>query len=151
MGFQYRKSKTLGKNTKLNVSSKSIGISTGVKGAKVSMNSRGRSSINLSIPGTGLRYRKTFSAKNGGGIIGLMLMCTMGFLNFTIYLCKVSFILCWWALKALFYFTYYFFYYAYLACRWIANKIISLISNWRSKKRNHSDTAQNDNNEIIES
>lgn len=133
MGFQYRKRKSLGKNTHLNISNKSIGISTGTKGTRVSINSRGRSSINLSIPGTGLRYRKTFSAKNGGGIIGLLLFFTMEMLNLTIYICKVSIILCWWAFKALCYFAYYFFYYAYLACKWIANKVIYLISN-RAKK-----------------
>lgn len=135
MGIQYRKRKSLGKNTQLNISNKSVGISTGVKGAKFSMNSRGRSSINLSIPGTGFKYRKTFSAKNGGGIIGFLLMCTMGMLNLTIYICKVSAILCWWAFKALCYFTYYFFYYAYLACKWIINKIIYLISNRIGKER----------------
>ncbi len=136
MGFQYRKRKSLSKNTKLNISNKSIGISTGTKGARVSINSRGRSSINLSIPGTGLRYRKTFSAKSGGGIIGLMIACTMGFFNLMIYMCKVSVILFWWILKVLCYFTYYIFYYIYLACKWTINKVIHLISAHTEKEKN---------------
>ena len=93
MGLQFRKSKKIGKNTRLNVSNKSFGVSTGIKGASVSMNSKGRSSINFSLPGTGLRYRKTFSAKNGGGIIGIVSFITIGLIHLTIYLCYVGFIL----------------------------------------------------------
>lgn len=59
MGLSFHKSKKIGKHTNLNVNTKSVGISTGVKGARVSANSKGQVKLNLSIPGTGIRYSKT--------------------------------------------------------------------------------------------
>ena len=56
MGLNFRKSINLGKGFKLNVGKKSVGISGGVKGARVSMNSSGRKTATFSIPGTGLSY-----------------------------------------------------------------------------------------------
>ncbi|GAB6170299.1 hypothetical protein JCM1393_27590 [Clostridium carnis] len=42
MGFSFRKSIKIGKNTRINLSSKGgVGISTGVKGARVSINKQG--------------------------------------------------------------------------------------------------------------
>ncbi len=54
MGFNFRKSINLGGGLKLNLGKKSVGISAGVKGARVSVNSKGRKSATLSIPGTGI-------------------------------------------------------------------------------------------------
>ncbi|HDA6215270.1 TPA: DUF4236 domain-containing protein, partial [Clostridioides difficile] len=59
MGFNFRKSINLGGGLKLNLGKKSVGISAGVKGARVSVNSKGRKSATLSIPGTGISYTKT--------------------------------------------------------------------------------------------
>ena len=56
MGLNFRKSINLGKGFKLNIGKKSVGISGGVKGARVSMNSKGRKTATFSIPGTGLSY-----------------------------------------------------------------------------------------------
>ena len=56
MGLNFRKSINLGKGFKLNISKSSIGISGGVKGARVSMNSKGRKTATFSIPGTGISY-----------------------------------------------------------------------------------------------
>lgn len=56
MGLNFRKSINLGKGFKLNVGKKSVGISGGVKGARISMNSSGRKTATFSIPGTGLSY-----------------------------------------------------------------------------------------------
>ena len=56
MGLNFRKSINLGKGFKLNIGKSSIGISGGVKGARVSMNSKGRKTATFSIPGTGLSY-----------------------------------------------------------------------------------------------
>jgi len=56
MGLNFRKSINLGKGFKLNIGKGSIGISGGVKGARVSMNSRGRKTATFSIPGTGISY-----------------------------------------------------------------------------------------------
>ncbi len=56
MGLNFRKSINLGKGFKLNIGKKSVGISGGVKGARVSMNSSGRKTATFSLPGTGLSY-----------------------------------------------------------------------------------------------
>ena len=56
MGLNFRKSINLGKGFKLNIGKKSVGISGGVKGARVSVNSSGRKTVTLGIPGTGLSY-----------------------------------------------------------------------------------------------
>ncbi|MER0285397.1 DUF4236 domain-containing protein [Clostridioides difficile] len=63
MGFNFRKSINLGGGVKLNLGKKSVGISAGVKGASVSVNSKGRKSATLSIPGTGISYTKTSTKK----------------------------------------------------------------------------------------
>ncbi|MBQ8279243.1 MAG: DUF4236 domain-containing protein [Roseburia sp.] len=56
MGLNFRKSINLGKGFKLNIGKKSVGISGGVKGARVSLSSSGRKTATFSIPGTGLSY-----------------------------------------------------------------------------------------------
>ncbi|MDI7818027.1 DUF4236 domain-containing protein [Clostridioides difficile] len=63
MGFNFRKSINLGGGVKLNLGKKSVGISAGIKGARVSVNSKGRKSAILSIPGTGISYTKTSTKK----------------------------------------------------------------------------------------
>lgn len=61
MGFSWRKSIKLGKNLRLNVSSKSgIGLSFGVKNARASVNTKG---VRLSGGKGGLRLIKHFSFK----------------------------------------------------------------------------------------
>ena len=57
MGLNFRKSINLGKGFKLNIGKGSVGISGGVKGARVSVNSKGRKTATFSIPGTGISYR----------------------------------------------------------------------------------------------
>lgn len=75
MGLNFRKSINLGKGFKLNVGKKSVGISGGVKGARVSINSSGHKTATFSLPGTGLSYSvnlnnlfkgKTSKKKNSG-------------------------------------------------------------------------------------
>ena len=56
MGLNFRKSINLGKGFKLNIGKGSVGISGGVKGARVSVNSKGRKTATFSLPGTGLSY-----------------------------------------------------------------------------------------------
>lgn len=56
MGIRFRKSIKLGGGTKLNLSKSGVGISTGVKGFRVSKNTSGRSRVTSSLPGTGLSY-----------------------------------------------------------------------------------------------
>ena len=55
---------------KLNVSNKSVGISAGVKGARVSVNSKGRKTTTVGIPGTGVSYVSTKNrSKKSNGFI----------------------------------------------------------------------------------
>ena len=63
MGFNFRKSINLGGGLKLNLGKKSVGISAGVKGARVSVNSKGRKSATMRIHGTGISYTKTSTKK----------------------------------------------------------------------------------------
>ena len=59
MGFRFRKSVKIAPGVRLNIGKKSVGISAGVKGARVSVNSKGRVTKTVGIPGTGLSYQKT--------------------------------------------------------------------------------------------
>lgn len=59
MGFRFRKSVKIAPGVRLNIGKKSVGISAGVKGARVSVNSSGRKTTTVGIPGTGLSYQKT--------------------------------------------------------------------------------------------
>ena len=59
MGFRFRKSFKIAPGVRVNVGKKSIGISAGVKGARVSVNSSGHKTTTVGIPGTGLSYQKT--------------------------------------------------------------------------------------------
>lgn len=59
MGFRFRKSINLGKGVRINFNKKSAGISFGTKGARYSVNSNGRRTASVGIPGTGLYYTKT--------------------------------------------------------------------------------------------
>lgn len=71
MGMRFRKSINLGGGTRLNISKSGVGISTGVKGFRVSNNTSGRSRVTASIPGTGISYAKEIgsgsSAHKGSG------------------------------------------------------------------------------------
>ena len=64
MGLRYRKSIKLGKGVRLNINKKSVGISVGTKGARVSINSSGRKTTTVGIPGTGISYSKTTNLKS---------------------------------------------------------------------------------------
>jgi hypothetical protein len=59
MGFRFRKSFKIAPGVRVNVGKKSIGISAGVKGARVSVNSSGRKTTTVGLPGTSLSYSKT--------------------------------------------------------------------------------------------
>ena len=59
MGFRFRKSVKIAPGVRLNIGKKSVGISASVKGARVSVNSSGRKTTTVGLPGTGLSYSKT--------------------------------------------------------------------------------------------
>ncbi|WP_312117988.1 DUF4236 domain-containing protein [Brevibacillus reuszeri] len=63
MGFGFRKSIKIIPGVRLNLGSKSAGLSFGGKGIRYSINSRGGSRITASIPGTGLSYSTGFSSR----------------------------------------------------------------------------------------
>lgn len=60
MGLNFRKSISLGKGVRLNLSKKGAGLSFGVKGARYSVNTNGTRRATFGIPGTGLSYSQTF-------------------------------------------------------------------------------------------
>ena len=64
MGVRYRKSVNLGGGVRLNLNTKSVGLSAGGKGLRQSVNSSGRSTTTVGVPGTGVRWQ---SSHGGGG------------------------------------------------------------------------------------
>ena len=57
MSWGYRRSRRIGRGVRLNVSKRSLGLSVGPRGAKLSMNTRGRRSVYLSLLGFFFRKR----------------------------------------------------------------------------------------------
>ena len=67
MGFRYRKSIKLGP-FRLNLSKKGVGISAGVKGARIGVGPRGVKTT-LSVPGTGMSYVKESRLKGSSPVL----------------------------------------------------------------------------------
>jgi hypothetical protein len=63
MAVRFRKSINIGGGTRINLNKKSIGVSAGVKGARITANSNGRKTGTVGIPGTGL-YSTTVVGKS---------------------------------------------------------------------------------------
>lgn len=63
MGIRFRHSIKIAPGLKLNINKNSVGLSAGVKGAHVSVNSKGRKTTSIGIPGTGLSYTKVTNKK----------------------------------------------------------------------------------------
>ena len=63
MGLRFRKSVKLAPGIKLNFGKKGVGMSFGGKGARFSVNSSGRSTATLGVPGTGLSYSTSLGGK----------------------------------------------------------------------------------------
>ena len=59
MGLRFRKSFKVAPGVKINVGKKSVGLSVGGKGGRVTVNSSGRLTKSASIPGTGISYVET--------------------------------------------------------------------------------------------
>ncbi len=62
MGIRFRKTVKAGP-ININLSKSGVGISTGVKGARVSRTAKGTIRTTLSIPGTGLSYVNNIKKK----------------------------------------------------------------------------------------
>jgi len=63
MGFRLYKSVKLGKGVRLNLSKTGVGVSAGVRGARYSVHSSGRTVRTIGAPGTGVYYRKDTYSK----------------------------------------------------------------------------------------
>jgi len=64
MGLNFRKSISIGKGLKLNLSKSGPSISFGKSGLRQSINLKGQSRTTVGIPGTGVYYTKTANVKN---------------------------------------------------------------------------------------
>lgn len=64
MGLRFKKSIKLGKGVKLNIGKSGLSVSAGVKGARVSMNSKGKVTGTVGLPGTGLSYSKSLNTNS---------------------------------------------------------------------------------------
>lgn len=64
MSIRFRKSINLGGGLRLNLNKKSAGLSFGGKGARFSVNSDGRKTTSVGIPGTGIYWTKSCEGKS---------------------------------------------------------------------------------------
>lgn len=62
MGLRFKKSIKIAPGVKLNLNKKSVGVTVGKKGAHYTVNSKGKKTASVGIPGTGLSY----STSSGG-------------------------------------------------------------------------------------
>ena len=69
MGLNFRKSISLGKGLKLNLSKSGPSVSFGKSGFRQSVNLKGQTRTTVGIPGTGVYYTKTSNVKNIAGAL----------------------------------------------------------------------------------
>lgn len=62
MGIRFRRRAKIAPGLTLNLNRKSVGLTTGVKGAHASINTKGQRTNSIGIPGTGLSYVDTKNA-----------------------------------------------------------------------------------------
>ena len=65
MGLVFRKSIKIANGLRLNVSKSGISLTAGKKGMHYTINSKGKSTASVGIPGTGVSYRKSFDTFGG--------------------------------------------------------------------------------------
>lgn len=63
MGLRFRKTISILPGVRLNLAKSSVGVSLGVPGLRASVNSKGRLTTTVGLPGTGISYVKTKSVK----------------------------------------------------------------------------------------
>lgn len=63
MGLRFRKSIKIAPGVKVNLNKKSVGLTVGKRGAHYTVNSKGKKTASVGIPGTGLSY----TTSSGGG------------------------------------------------------------------------------------
>lgn len=67
MGFNFRKSIKIANGLKLNVSKSGVSLTAGKRGMHYTINSKGKSTASVGLPGTGISYRKSFDTFGGLG------------------------------------------------------------------------------------
>lgn len=63
MGLRFRKSISVAPGVKVNVNKKSAGVTVGKRGAHYTINTTGKQTASVGLPGTGLSYSKSFGGK----------------------------------------------------------------------------------------
>lgn len=63
MGLRFRKSISVAKGVKVNINKKSAGVTVGKRGAHYTINTTGKQTASVGLPGTGLSYSKSFGGK----------------------------------------------------------------------------------------
>lgn len=63
MGFRFRKSFKIAPGVKFNINKKSVGLTLGKRGAHFTINSKGKRTTSVGIPGTGLSYTHTSKSR----------------------------------------------------------------------------------------
>ena len=63
MGFNFRKSFSIGKLFRINISKSGIGFSFGIPGARITRTAKGKLKSTYSIPGTGISYTQNLDKK----------------------------------------------------------------------------------------
>lgn len=66
MGLRYRRSKKILPGVRLNINKNSIGVTLGGKGLRYTVNSKGKKTATVGIPGTGISYSKSTTVKKEG-------------------------------------------------------------------------------------
>ncbi len=66
MGLRFRKSFKVAPGVKINLNKKSAGVTIGTKGAHYTVNTSGRQTASVGLPGTGLSYSTSLGGKKRG-------------------------------------------------------------------------------------
>lgn len=70
MAMRFRRSTKIAPGVKVNLSKKNVGVTVGSKGAHYSVNSSGRKTTTVGVPGTGVSFVDVSSKKGGGSAQG---------------------------------------------------------------------------------
>ena len=62
MSYRFRKSVKLAPGVRMNVGKRGLGLSAGPRGASYTVNTSGRKTASVGLPGTGLSYRSSLGA-----------------------------------------------------------------------------------------
>lgn len=124
MGAKYRKSKKIGNSSRITATSKSVGVSTGGKNVRISVNSKGGTGISFRIPGTNIRFRK-YSRGSNSLLVGSLIMLFVYILQFIAWISLICLFIFWWIIK-----------YTVLGTVWLYKKIFEICKSAFIKLKN---------------